>query len=98
MPLPFIIAALTTVGSAAAGAWAVITSAPVLYIGAGVVALGTIGSMLEDAEREGEKKGFQHGYRQCYIDMKKKFYETVSQHIARVCGMYALGFLYGLNG
>ena len=107
MPLPFILAALTTIGGAAAAVgtaavtlgaatWAVITSAPVLYIGAGALALGTIGSMLEDAEREGEKKGFQHGYRQCYIDMKKKFYETVSQHIARVCGMYALGFYMAL--
>lgn len=73
-------------------ALAAITSAPVLYIGAGVLALGGIGSMLEDAEREGHAKGFKHGYRKGCIDTARKFSETVEQHTARVCGMYALGF------
>ena len=69
----------------------------IVLLGAGSALVGSsISSLLDAAEREGEKKGFQYGYRQCSIDMKKKFYETVSQHIAKVCGMYALGFYMAL--
>lgn len=110
MPIPFLIgligSAVTTAGAAATAAGAAaltlggaalaaITSAPVLYVGATALALGGIGSMLEDAEREGHEKGFKHGYRKGCIDTARKYSETLEQHTARVCGMYALGFYMG---
>lgn len=52
-------------------------------------------SMLEYAD-EMQKKGFEHGYRKGCVDAARKFSETVAQHTAKICGMYALGLYMAL--
>lgn len=111
MPLPFLIGLLGTIGSAvvatagavvaasgviAASTWAIITSAPVLATVVGIGGLATVGSMLEDAERDGRKAGYKDGYVKGGIDTARKFAESTEEHIAKVCGMYGLGIYMGV--
>ena len=49
----------------------------------------------DKGERNGLEKGHKLGYKQGCIDTARKFDESVEQHIARVCALYAVGMHIG---